>query len=190
MAASTSVGGLPSKSALVRARLKHPVIDSDGHSVEFQPALRDYIRQVAGSNLAARYRSDGSSWYRMSWDQRRAERPLRPPWWALPTKNTVDRATATFPKLLHERLDQTGIDFAILYPTAGLGAPHIRDDELRRATCRAINTYHADIFREYSGRLTPAAVIPMHTPAEDKTFVANDFSDDAPERKVPVLTSV
>jgi predicted TIM-barrel fold metal-dependent hydrolase len=84
----------------------------------------------------------------------------------LPTKNTLDRATATFPKLLHERLDQTGIDFAVLYPTAGLGAPHIREDELRRATCRAFNTFHADIFREYSDRLTPAAIIPMHTPQE------------------------
>jgi predicted TIM-barrel fold metal-dependent hydrolase len=166
MAGSTSVSGALSKSALVRSRLKHPVIDSDGHSVEFQPVLRDYIRQVAGPKLAERYRSDGANWYRMSWEQRRAERPLRPPWWALPTKNTLDRATATFPKLLHERLDQTGIDFAVLYPTAGLGAPHIRDDELRRASCRAFNTYHADIFREYSDRLTPAAVIPMHTPAE------------------------
>jgi hypothetical protein len=152
MAASTSSSGSLSKSAQVRARLKHPVIDSDGHTVEFQPALREYIRQVAGPDLAGRYRTDGSNWYRMSWDQRRAERPLRPPWWALPTKNTLDRATATFPKLLHERLDQTGIDFAVLYPTAGLGAPHIREDELRRATCRAFNTFYADIF----DRLTPA----------------------------------
>ncbi len=102
----------------------------------------------------------------MGWDQRRAERLLRPPWWALPTKNTLDRATVTFPKLLYERLDQTGIDFAVLYATAGLGAPHIREDELRRATCRAFNTFHADSFREYSDRLTSAAIIPMHTPQE------------------------
>jgi hypothetical protein len=69
----------------------------------------------------------------MTQEQREAERAWRPPWWALPTKNTLDRATATFPRLLHERLDQTGIDFAVLYPTVGLGAPHIREDELRRA---------------------------------------------------------
>jgi predicted TIM-barrel fold metal-dependent hydrolase len=166
MAPNTSISGGVSKSAQVRARLKHPVIDSDGHTVEFQPALRDYIRQVAGADLAGRYRTDGANWYRMSGEERRAERPLRPPWWALPTKNTLDRATAMFPKLLHERLDQTGIDFAVLYPTAGLGAPHIREDELRQATCRAFNTFHADIYREYSARLTPAAIIPMHTPRE------------------------
>jgi hypothetical protein len=28
-----------SKSAAVRARLNHPVIDSDGHTVEFEPAF-------------------------------------------------------------------------------------------------------------------------------------------------------
>ncbi len=155
-----------SKSRAVRERLSHPVIDSDGHTVEFQPALRDYIRQIGGPRLAERYRTDGANWYRMTPEQRRSERPLRPPWWALPTKNTLDRATGTFPKLQYERLDETGIDFAVLYPTAGLGAPHIRDQELRRTACRAFNTFHADIFREYADRLTPAAVIPMHTPAE------------------------
>jgi len=166
MAASVSTSSSPSKSAQVRAQLKHPVIDSDGHTVEFQPALRDYIRQVGGAKLAERYKSEGANWYKMTPDQRHAERPLRPPWWALPTKNTLDRATASFPKLQYERLDETGIDFAVLYPTAGLGAPHIRDEELRRASCRAFNTFHADIYREYSDRLTPAAVIPMHTPQE------------------------
>jgi len=166
MAAGTTTAASISKSAKVRAQLKHPVIDSDGHTVEFQPALRDYLRQIAGPELAERYRMDGPNWYKMTAEQRRAERPLRPPWWALPTKNTLDRATATFPKLLNERLDETGIDFAVLYPSAGLGAPHLRDDELRRAACRAFNTFHADAFREYSSRMTPAAVIPMNTPQE------------------------
>jgi hypothetical protein len=74
MASDISTSIELSKSARVRARLKHPVIDSDGHTVEFQPALQDYIRQVAGPDLAARYRTDGANWYRMNWDQRRAER--------------------------------------------------------------------------------------------------------------------
>jgi len=30
-----------SKSAAVRARLNHPIIDSDGHTAEFEPALFD-----------------------------------------------------------------------------------------------------------------------------------------------------
>ncbi|MGH7935194.1 MAG: hypothetical protein ACREQN_18790, partial [Candidatus Binataceae bacterium] len=69
MAASTSSGsGSLSKSARVRARLSHPVIDSDGHTVEFQPVLRDYIRQIAGARLAERYRTDESNWYRIGWE--------------------------------------------------------------------------------------------------------------------------
>ena len=32
--------------------------------------------------------------------------------------------------------------------------------------CRALNAYHADIYGAYSDRMTPAAMIPMHTPEE------------------------
>ena len=59
-----------------------------------------------------------------------------------------------------------GLDFTVLYPTLGLSFPHIENEELRRATCRALNTFHADYFREYADRMTPAACIPMHTPQE------------------------
>ena len=36
-----------------------------------------------------------------------------------PTKNTLDRATAMLPRLMYERLDDLGLDFAVVYPTAG-----------------------------------------------------------------------
>ncbi len=32
----------------------------------------------------------------------------------------LDRATAMMPKLLYDRLDELGLDFVIVYPTAGL----------------------------------------------------------------------
>ena len=157
-----------SKSAAVRARLTHPVIDSDGHTVEFEPALHDYLKQVGGASVLERYlsRRGWGGWYRRSSEERRAHRTVRPPWWALPTKNTLDRATATLPKLLAERLDDMGLDFTVLYPTTGLFFPHLDDEELRRACCRALNTFHAEIFREHADRMTPAAAIPMHTPQE------------------------
>jgi predicted TIM-barrel fold metal-dependent hydrolase len=92
---------------------------------------------------------------------------LQPGWWGVPTKNTRDRATAMLPKLLHERMGELGLDFAILYPTSGaLFAPFLRDEEVRRAACRAFNLYTADQFQGLGDRLTPAAVIPMHTPQE------------------------
>jgi predicted TIM-barrel fold metal-dependent hydrolase len=160
-----------SESAEIRARLDHPVIDADGHTVEYEPALVDYLKQVGGAKLAERYvkmRTEGgaSVWYRLSPQERHDKRFTRPPWWPIPTRNTLDRATAMLPRLLRERLDETGIDFTVLYPTLGLSLIRLDDDELRPAVCRALNTMHADIFREQADRMTPAATIPMHTPAE------------------------
>jgi predicted TIM-barrel fold metal-dependent hydrolase len=161
-----------SKSALLRARLNHPVIDVDGHTVEFTPAFFDYLRDVGGSSVVERYRAAGfgfgcaPDWYHLTPAERVRRRAARPPWWALPTRNTLDRATATLPKLLHERLDETGIDFTVLYPSLGLSAPYLEDEEVRRAACRAFNKLSADSYREYADRMTPAAIIPMHTPTE------------------------
>src|SRR5215469_1544700 len=56
--------------------------------------------------------------------------------------------------------------FTVLYPTAGLGVPFHPDTETRLATCRAFNRFIAEFFGEFSDRITPAAVIPMHTPEE------------------------
>ena len=75
--------------------------------------------------------------------------------------------TAMLPKLLYERLDELGIDFGVIYPTGGaLFAPFLRDDEVRRAACRAFNMYTADQFAGLEDRLAPAAVVPMFTPEE------------------------
>jgi hypothetical protein len=140
-----------SDSAAVRARLKHPVIDSDGHTVEFEPAVLEYLKQVAGTTMVKRYQAgwDVFGWYQMTPQERRDHRATRADWWTFPTKNTLDRATLSLPKLLHERLDETGIDFAVVYPTLGLYAVHLPDDDLRRALCRAINMGGA------AGRLYP-----------------------------------
>lgn len=164
-----------SNSAAIRARVNHPIIDSDGHTVEFEPAFLDYLRQVGGPTVVERYLTHrgkmaetalSPSQNRLSEEERRERRPLRYPWWTVPTKNTLDRATATLPRLLYERMEELGLDFSVLYPTAGLFFPHSGDEELRRASCRALNMFHADYFRAYADRMTPAAAIPMHTPQE------------------------
>jgi predicted TIM-barrel fold metal-dependent hydrolase len=160
-----------SKSLEIRQRLNHPILDADGHWIEFTPAVFDYLRDVAGGEMVARYRSwlrnrSIMAWYHLSPAERRDRRAVRPVWWPLATKNTLDRATATFPKLLRERLDETGIDFTALYPSLGLLASQIDEEDLRRAVCRAFNRFSADAFREYSDRMTAAAIIPMHSPQE------------------------
>jgi predicted TIM-barrel fold metal-dependent hydrolase len=98
--------------------------------------------------------------------ERRRRRISQESFWSRPEKNTRDRATAMLPRLLHERLPELGIDFAVIYPTAGLRVPRVADDERRRAACRAHNIVTAEYFRDLGDRLTPPAIIPMHTPEE------------------------
>ena len=70
------------------------------------------------------------------------------------------------PRLFRERMDDFGLDFSIVYSTLALGTTRIADEELRRATCRALNTMFADLFGDQSDRMTPVATIPAHTPDE------------------------
>jgi predicted TIM-barrel fold metal-dependent hydrolase len=160
-----------SRSAEIRARINHPVIDCDGHMIEFEPDVLDYIKQVGGARVVDEYVSAiaGSrlfSWDHVSPNERLDRRVARSPWWGAPTKNTLDRATATLPKLLYERLDEFGIDFTVLFPSVGMSATYPKDQDVRRAVCRAYNTYYADLYRDYADRITAAAIIPMQTPQE------------------------
>jgi predicted TIM-barrel fold metal-dependent hydrolase len=157
-----------SAAAAVRARLNHPVIDSDGHWVEFGPQVADYLRQVGGAKAVEGFKSRPTEDWHLTipLKERRERRLDQPVWWGMPAKNTLDHATSMLPKLLYERLDDFGFDFVVLYPSMGLRVPFIAEAELRRVTCRAFNTFSADLFREYKDRLTPTAVIPMHTPHE------------------------
>jgi predicted TIM-barrel fold metal-dependent hydrolase len=165
-------GGNGSKSAAIRTRLSHPLIDSDGHQMEMGPLFQDYLKSVAGAAVAERNRSSFTDtifdprWREFSRDERHQRRSLRPTWWGTPARNTRDLATALFPRLFHERLDEMGLDLSVVYPTLGLLAVEIRDEELRRAGCRALNRMKADMFAGLTDRLLPVATIPMHTPAE------------------------
>jgi predicted TIM-barrel fold metal-dependent hydrolase len=168
-----------SRSSQVRARLDHPIIDADGHMLEFTPALPEYLQKAGGADFARHYearmaasragdRSGGQRppWAAQTWEQRRDTRTGRPPWWFLPTKSAIDAATTTVPRLLYERLEELGMDYVILYGNMGLATTLEPDAEMRRHTIRAINMLQADCYREFSSRMTPVAVIPMHTPEE------------------------
>ena len=159
-----------SKSAAVHARLSYPVIDSDGHWIEYEPAVMEYVRGVVGEQSAARYEritrvTIGNAGTTL--EQRQANKLAQPAWWTFPTKNTLDRATAMMPKLLYERLDDMGLDFCVLFPTSVMTmVPFMRDEELRRGGTRALNQYAAELFGDYADRITPVAGIPVHTPQE------------------------
>jgi predicted TIM-barrel fold metal-dependent hydrolase len=160
-----------SPSAQIHSRLDHPVIDADGHWIEFEPALLDYLASVAGPAMVDRFRREdylagSGSLSRMSVEERRIRRLTQPAWWGLPTRNSLDRATAMLPGLMYERLQEMGLDFAIVYPDHALFFPAIRDRELQLAAYRAHNLMAADLFRGLSDRLIPVAGIPMNTPEE------------------------
>ena len=161
----------PTSAQELRARLGHPVIDADGHTVEYLPALIPYFQKAGIANDVERFFRQALDpgtgfWSALSPEERERQRAVRPSWWAVPSRNTLDFATVSMPSLLHERLGTLGIDFAVAYPSLGLMLPHVPDDTLRRSSCRALNQYHADVFQGTEDRLRPVAVIPMHTPDE------------------------
>ena len=121
-----------SRSSELRARLNHPVIDTDGHMVELFPVIFDYLKQVGGPEMSEKTfasfrRRDNLNWYKLDQAQRRHHNLIRPAFWAAPAENTLDLATAMLPKLMHERLPEMGIDYAVVYPTIGFLLPDIPD---------------------------------------------------------------
>ena len=178
--ARVRIGSAATRSARIRARARAPgrrrrrPRDRDGAGLpRLLPRLREGSRRrrpgrALRGRRRHRLRRHGAA---------PVERALRrdsaascgrrgPSWWSLPAANTLDRATAHLPRLLYERLDDLGIDFAVLYPSRGLTTLSIRDAELRQVACRALNAFNAEIYFPYADRMTPVAQIPTHTPAE------------------------
>src|SRR5579871_5005963 len=152
----------------IRAQLKHPVIDGDGHWVEPIPIFLEYLREIGGAgtvdDLRALWRRN-DEWYRASLPERQHKRLRRAIWWGV-TTNTRDKASALLPALLNERLPELGIDFAIIYPTFGLLINAIARDELHCQAARAYNRMTADMFAPYRKRFAPVAIIATRTPAQ------------------------
>ena len=164
---------MTTSSAAVHARLGHPVIDADGHMAEHFPTLAPFLAQEGLSldhpsfrRLLPPYAGTDRSWYEQAPAERAATRTPRGPWWSSPANQTLDLATALFPALLYERLDELGIDFGVVYPSLGLVFLHTADTRYRRGACRALNRCNAEVFAPLADRLAPVAAIPMHTPEE------------------------
>ena len=70
------------------------------------------------------------------------------------------------------------MDYAVLYTTTGLAFDLIEPQEQKLIVVRAINAYAADIYRPYSYRMTPAAIVPMDTPEiaiEEMEYAVNEL---------------
>lgn len=154
----------------IRGRLDYPIVDADGHVIEYWPAMDRAMKDEGlAEGMASFIRTanfDGSrTWQQLTPEERLRQRAYRSPWWGFPN-DTRDLATATAPRLLYERLDELGVDLAVCYPSVGLQLMAQRDDKVRRLGSRAYNRYVARLFEDVGDRLMPVAVIPTTTPEE------------------------
>ena len=146
----------------IRDRIDHPIVDGDGHVLEVTSLVVDFVREAAGADVADAF----VRFLRGAVDPDRAGFVRARVFWGLPEENTLDRMTATLPKLLYERSGELGLDFLLLYPSLGLTILTLPDAELRRAAARGLNAYYASTFDGFRDRLEPVAVIPTFTPEE------------------------
>src|SRR2546425_5414303 len=153
----------------LRSRLSHPVVDADGHWLEYLPVMGGHFKKIAGDAAVgglARASSRTPSALTLWLAERRGRRVGMEGFWSSPSENVLDGAPAMSPRLFYERLDDLGIDFSVVYPTAGLSFHRLQDTKMRRAICRAYNVFTAEQFKPYADRIIPAAIIPMYTPEE------------------------
>ena len=71
----------------IRAALDHPVIDADGHIIEFLPAVRDFLVEEGGRELASAFDEvlgAAGKLDALSVDERRAMGLFKLTWWPYP----------------------------------------------------------------------------------------------------------
>ena len=158
-----SDGDLVERVKQIRAGLGHPVIDADGHYVEYAPALATFLAEEGIADVIELY-ADAScgtgtlAVERLPEEARNRGQAVRGPWWAIPADNARDIATAMAPGLLYERLDDS----------SGLEARMSVDD---RVEVRIADEDHFDAFVRRGCRELDLRVM---QPCGDECWVASD----------------
>ena len=105
----------------IRAGLDFPVIDSDGHWLEYAPIVADYLKKVGGSaavdGFQSRDRNVASTILMSPRSAARNAGRSRPG--GPPDQEHTRSGDRDAPRLLYRRLDELGLDFTVLYPTTG-----------------------------------------------------------------------
>jgi predicted TIM-barrel fold metal-dependent hydrolase len=155
----------------VRDRVGHAIIDADAHHVEISVAFADFVRDNGGGALldnpavkAAGLSDEAGERVPSLAERQRLNVSARPVWWT--PGDTLDYASVAMPGLYHERLQEAGLDFAVVYPSRGLTLLSMQDEDARVGLCRLYNEYVAQLYAPYRDRLSPVAVIPTQTPHE------------------------
>jgi predicted TIM-barrel fold metal-dependent hydrolase len=155
----------------VRDTVGHAIIDADAHHVEISVAFADFVRDNGGGVLldnpavkAAGLSDEAGERVPSLAERQLLHTSARPEWWT--PGDTLDYASVAMPGLYHERLQEAGIDFAVVYPSRGLTLLSLEDEDARVGLCRLYNEYVAHNYAAYRDRLSPVAVIPTRTPDE------------------------
>ncbi len=126
------------------------IIDADGHVMELDDELRDYI---GGPYAELEWHRSYGFWPGLTMDG--YLRSLRQPGgWV---------GGGTGPNAHHwlDFLDKNGIELTVLYPTQGLTHAAIRDHEWAITMARAYNDWLHDRFMRVSPRLVGVALLPI-----------------------------
>ena len=90
-----------STAAQIKSSLDHPIIDADGHWIEYGPVFTEQLRKIGGDKAVAGWTAVGGGVrgvLSMSVEERRRRRISQELFWGHPSKNTRDFATAVFPR--------------------------------------------------------------------------------------------
>ncbi len=143
----------------LRSKIAHPIIDADGHLMEFIPVIVETVCEIGGKDTQLKFEKYLAETLNASGHVLGRTRV----YWAIPEAHTLDRMTVTLPQLTYERLPEMGVDFALLYPSFGLTVLSYQDHELRQVCTRALNTYYARSYEGMRDRLEPVALIPLNS---------------------------
>jgi len=84
----------------VRSKIDHPIVDGDGHWVEYDPVFSEKMRKVGGDLAADGFlKAMGTTReaLKMTVAERREKRIGQSAFWSRQAENTLDRATAMMP---------------------------------------------------------------------------------------------
>src|SRR5204862_6293916 len=106
----------------VRSQLKHPVVDGDGHWLEYAPVFSEKMRKAAGDKSAEGFLAalrPTTDALKMAPEEQRRRRVAIPNFSNRQAENTLDRATAMMPQILYDTVDENGLDVPVVSPTPG-----------------------------------------------------------------------
>lgn len=127
------------------------IIDADGHIVESDNQLREYMEAPHRSRRAGFYPAD-------NWDRSLGGTLPHPKWGG--SGNGSDA------KSWLDALDAGRLSTAVLFPTRGLGLGWVREPDFAVALARAYNNFVSEEFQKKSPRLKGVALLPMQDVAE------------------------